>query len=272
MYYKRQLEQTINKIEKMFGAVLISGSRQVGKTTLLREMKPGTTYLTLDDPILLNSAIEDTGAFFKATPPPVIVDEVQYAPNLFPYIKMILDENKKKGQFFLTGSQQFKMMKNVSETLVGRMGILTLMGLSLREINRLEFNLPFLPSSDYLANRKKNLVANDYNQIWQIIHRGSMPAMHIEPVMDWQAFYAAYTKTYIERDVRDLTQVGDGNRFIKFMTAIASRTGQLLNQAAVSRDVGVSQPTVERWLSILQASSLIYMLQPFHNNLISLCV
>lgn len=266
MYIIRHMEETIKKTEKMFGAILLTGPRQVGKTTLLKELTAGITYVTLDDPLVRNSACEEPGTFFKITPPPVFIDEIQYAPNLFPHIKIILDRDRKKGQFYLSGSQQFKMMKNVSESLAGRIGILNLLGLSLREIKQVEFNKPFIPTSEYFNERRKKLAYNDYHEIWRIIHRGSMPELYANPDMDWQMFYANYTKTYIERDVRELTQVGDENKFIKFMMIIASYTGQLFNQASVARDVGVSQPTIERWISILRASNIVYLLQPYYNN------
>lgn len=266
MYIKRHMESAVAKIEKMFGTLLVTGSRQVGKTTLLKKIKPDIAYITLDDPIMLSSAIEEPGTFFRATPPPVIVDEIQYAPNLFPYIKRISDSDGKKGQFFLSGSQQFRMMENVSESLAGRIGILNLMGLSLREIHEIDFNQPFRPTVEYFEGRKNSVKELGYKEVWEMIHRGSMPAMYAGDGMDWQMFYAAYTKTYIERDVRELTQVGDEVKFLKFMTSIASCSGQLLNLASVARDVGISQPTVERWLSILRASSLVYLLQPYYNN------
>jgi predicted AAA+ superfamily ATPase len=214
-----------------------------------------------------NSAINEAGTFFQQTPPPVFVDEVQYAPSLFPYIKINLDSTKKKGQFFLSGSQQFRMMQNVSESLAGRVGILNLYGLSLREINRVSFDKPFIPTPEYFAERGKALIENKYNEIWQIIHRGSMPELYANKGFDWQSFYAAYTMTYIERDVRDLTQVGDELKFLNFMTVIAGLTGQLINYASVARDVGISQSTAERWLSILRTSNLVYLLQPYHNNI-----
>lgn len=266
MYIKRHMEETVNKMNKLFGAVLLTGPRQVGKTTLLKEVTVGIAYVTLDDPILRISAHDEPGTFFKVTPPPVFLDEIQYAPNLFPYIKIILDKDKKKGQFYLSGSQQFRMMKNVSESLAGRIGILNLLGLSLREINKVDFNTPFIPTGDYFSERRKNLAENDYREIWEIIHRGSMPDLYAVSDMDWQMFYAAYTKTYIERDVQELTQVGDEIKFMRFMTVMASRTGQLLNQASVARDVGVSQPTIDRWISILRASNIVYLLEPYYNN------
>ncbi len=250
----------------MFGAVLVTGSRQVGKTTLLKNAKPGIPYVTLDDPIMLASAVSESGTFFKVTPPPLMVDEVQYAPQLFPYIKMILDAEGRKGQFFLSGSQQYLMMKNVSESLAGRIGLLTLHGLSLRELQRIDFTQPFNPDPDYLEARRKYVAPLGFKAVWERIHRGSMPAMSAGENMDWGLFYAAYVRTYLERDVRYLAQVGDEVKFLKFMTAAAALTGQLLNVASLARDAGVSQPTAERWLSILRASNLVYLLQPYHSN------
>lgn len=265
-YIKRHAETTINKAAAMFSTVLITGARQVGKTTLLKHMKSDIPYLTLDDPILLQSALEEAGSFFKTTPPPVIIDEIQYAPNLFSYIKMSADESGKKGQFFLTGSQQFKMMKNVSESLAGRIGIINLLGLSLREIKNDTFNEIFVPTEEYFKKRKISVKQADYKEIWEIIHKGSMPAMYAEE-LDWQMFYAAYTKTYIERDVRDLTHVGDERKFIRFMTVMAGRTSQMLNLSAVANEVGISVPTADRWLSIMISSNIVYLLQPYYNNI-----
>lgn len=265
MYIRRHLEDTIARVEGMFPALLVSGPRQVGKTTLLRKLKQGVTYVTLDDPIMLRNALEEPGTFFRRSSLPIVVDEIQYAPNLLPYVKMIADAEHKPGQFFLTGSQQFHMMRNVSETLAGRLAILNLLGLSLREISETQFAAPFLPTDSYFAARGRHLSHMTYESVWDVIHRGSMPAMHAQD-MDWQTFYAAYTRTYIERDVRDLTQVGDEMKFMAFMTAVAARTGQLLNYASVARDIGVSQPTVERWISILRTSNVICLLQPYFAN------
>jgi hypothetical protein len=250
----------------MFPAVLVTGARQVGKTTLIKHVAPDIAYLTLDDPVLLQSALNETGNFFKSTPPPLIVDEIQYAPVLFSYIKMIADESGKKGQFYLTGSQQFRMMKNVSESLAGRIGIVNLLGLSLREIQGIDFDKEFVPSQKYLRERKRSVKPADYKEIWAIIHKGSMPALYAAD-MDWKTFYGSYVKTYIERDVRDLTQVGDELKFVKFMTVIAGRTSQMLNLSSMAGDVGISVPTAERWVSILAASNIVYLLQPYFNNI-----
>ena len=270
-YINRSIEATVEKASRMFSAVFITGARQVGKTTLLKHLRKGISYITLDDPILLQNAVEEAGSFFKTTPPPVIVDEIQYAPNLFSYIKMIADESGKKGQFYLTGSQQFKMMKNVSESLSGRIGIINLLGLSLREIKNDSCNEAFIPTEQFIDKRKSSAPQLDYKEIWQIIHKGSMPAMYADE-MDWQLFYASYTKTYLERDVRELTQVSDELKFIKFMTAIASRTSQMLNLTSVANEIGISVPTADRWLSILISSNIVYLLQPFYNNIMKRAV
>ena len=268
MYIYRHMEETVKRIAKMFGAVMVTGPRQVGKTTLLKQVAKNVAYITLDDPIMLQSAIDEPGTFFKNTPPPVFVDEIQYAPNLFTYIKMIVDSEKQKGQFYMSGSQQFKMMKNVSESLAGRLGIMNLLGLSMREIDGVVFRKSFIPTDEYFEERRKFDIGFNYKRVWEIIHRGSMPELYANEDFDWNAFYGAYVRTYIERDVRALTQVGDEVKFIKFMTVTASCTGQLLNLASISRDVGISQPTAERWLSILVASNLVYLLQPYYNNVI----
>jgi predicted AAA+ superfamily ATPase len=251
----------------MFGAVLITGARQVGKTTLLKDVAREARYVTLDDKIQLMGAASQSGTFIKDNPPPVFIDEVQYAPGLFPQIKIALDRDKKKGQFYLSGSQQFALMKNVSESLAGRLGILNLAGLSLRELCGVAFREPFIPTGEYFEARARERADIPYSDIWSIVHRGSYPELCANPDYDWQMFYAAYVKTYLERDVRDLAQVGDEVKFIRFMTVAASMTGSLANLASMARDVGISQHTAERWLSILLASNLVYLLAPYHNNI-----
>lgn len=267
MYRNRLAESTVNTLSKMFGAVLVAGPRQVGKTTMLKNITKDIAYTTLDDIIVRTSAQEQSGTFFKDNPPPVFVDEIQKAPVLFEQIKMHIDRDNKKGQFFMCGSQQFKMMKGVSESLSGRIGLITLLGYSLREIKNVDCNTPFIPTVEYFASRKSNLANVDYKEIWNIIHRGSMPELCENPDFDWQMFYGAYLRTYIERDVRELTEIGDIVKFSKFMVAVAAMTGNLLNLSSLARDVGISQPTAERWLSILVASNIVYLLQPYSNNI-----
>ncbi|MCD8224296.1 MAG: ATP-binding protein [Clostridiales bacterium] len=273
MYIQRHAEKAVTQLSRMFGAILVAGPRQVGKTTMLRNII-GTDigYVTLDDPIYLTSAIGQSNTFLKDNPPPVFIDEVQKAPELFPQIKMMIDRDRGKGLFYLCGSQQFYMMKHVSESLAGRLGMLTLLGLSLRERLECEFNEPFLPDDGYYSRHRKTLPGVSYDDIWKMIHRGCMPELCANPDFDWQMFYGAYVRTYIERDVRELAQVGDEVKFIRFMSAIAGMTGQLLNLQSVANDVGISQPTADRWLSILTASNLVYLLRPYSNNRISRAV
>lgn len=267
MYIHRHAEHTVQELARMFGAVLVAGPRQVGKTTMLERLTSGMNYATLDDPLLRASAAEESGTFFKDNPPPVFVDEVQKAPALFEQIKLLLDREKKKGQFFMCGSQQFKMMKGVSESLAGRIGLVTLLGFSLREAHGIAFDIPFLPTEEYLSQRRLHTVSISYDEVWNTIHRGSMPELYSYPDYNWQMFYSAYLRTYIDRDVRELSEIGNAVKFTRFMVAAAASTGQLLNLSSLARDVGISQPTAERWLSILAASNIVYLLQPYSNNI-----
>mgnify|MGYP000843547814 FL=1 len=266
MYISRHAEGALKELSSMFGAVLVTGPRQVGKTTMLKRFADHAAYVTLDDPLLLATAKGQSATFFKDNPPPIFIDEVQYAPELFPHIKIIIDRDKKKGQFFMSGSQQFHLMRDVTESLAGRIGLLTLLGLSLREKGGLDFTEAFIPNNTYFENRRGQETKFSYDDVWYNIHRGSMPELAVND-FDWQMYYGSYVKTYIERDVRQLTQVGDELKFLNFMTLIAGRTGQLLNLASLARDVGVSAPTAERWLSILVTSNIVYLLRPYHNNL-----
>ncbi len=265
-YIKRSAESTIKKQEKMFKAILVTGARQVGKTTMLKNLKSNTNYITLDDMILNQAAIEDPNLFLKSNKPPIIIDEIQYAPDLLRYIKIEIDNSEEKAMFYLTGSQQFHLMKNVSESLAGRIGILNLLGLSLREIKNIDFNKVFVPTEDYIAEKGKYDMKISYDEIWDIIHKGTMPALYQENI-DFEMYYSMYVNTYIERDVRNLTQVGDTLTFLKFMTALASRIGQLLNLNNVANEVGITIPTAQRWLSILVSSNIVYLLEPYYNNI-----
>ena len=270
-YIKRHAEEVIKKQEKMFKVILITGARQVGKTTLLKNIKPDIKYITFDDMILAQQAIEEPGVFLKSNTTPIIIDEVQYAPEILRYIKMNVDETDEKARFYLTGSQQFNLMKNVSESLAGRVGILNLLGLSLREIKGDSFKNEFVPTKEYIENRQNTAKKVSYDEVWKYIYQGSMPAIYSDD-MDVEMFYATYVNTYIERDVRNLTQVGDTMSFLKFMTAIASRIGQMLNLDSIANEIGVSVPTVQRWLSILVSSNIVYILEPYYNNIMKRAV
>lgn len=260
MYIKRSIEERVKRVSKMFHVVLITGPRQVGKSTLLKTMFKDYDYVTFDDPLLLSSTLQEPGLFFKNHKTPIVIDEVQYAPILFPYLKIASDNALDYGNFFLTGSQQFHLMKNVSESLAGRVSILELQGLSAREIYGVSFNKHFVPNDSYINTRKKEL--KDYENIWNIIHKGSYPAMYKSEI-DWTEFYSAYVKTYLERDINDLINIKDHILFMNFLTAVAARTGEILNYENIASEIGVSSPTVKNWISILEASGIIYLLQPY---------
>ena len=272
MYIKRHIEETVLRRAKMKGAVVVTGARQVGKTTLIENLKPEIPKVTFDDLPTRQRAINSPSIFFNITPPPIFVDEVQYAPQIFHYIKILLDSSHNKGDFFLTGSQSFELMKNVTESLAGRAGILELLGLSLREINGLSWNKPFMPTFEYLKERNADKTVLRIPEIWKIIHRGCLPELALNADFDWADFYADYIKTYIERDVRGLTQVADEDSFYKFMTVCAAMSGQLLNLSSLANDVGISVPTAKRWLSVLKTSGIVFLLKPYSNNAIKRAV
>ncbi len=268
MYIKRQVEDTIKKVSEMYPAVIVTGPRQVGKTTVLKQLYGDIKYVTLDNPETLEYARNEGGLFFKTYIPPVVLDEVQYAPELFPYIKLIADETKQKKLFFMTGSQTFHLMKNVSESLAGRIGIIQMLGLSLREIKERKLNLPFLPVSEYLDESNKDVKEFSQEELWGIIQKGSMPRLYHDNADDnfWRQFYSDYIKTYIERDVRALTQVGDEIAFLQFMRLLAASTGQLLNYSRIANEIGKSVDTIKNWVSILRTSGVVYLLQPYYHN------
>ena len=199
--------------------------------------------------------------FMTLNQPPVTFDEVQRIPDLFRYIKIECDKRDEYGLYCLSGSQPFRLMQNVSESLSGRISIVELAGLSLREIQRDTFDKPFLPTMDYVMERQKT--ARQPENIRQIIHRGSFPELYQNPDLDWQQFYASYIKTYLERDVRELSAVQNLDVFRRFMVAVAARTGQMVNYANIADEVGRDAATIRNWFSILEASGIIYLLEPY---------
>lgn len=248
---------------QQFPAVLVTGPRQVGKSTLLQHVAQYYVYVSFDDPLLLAQAKQEPQLFLLNYPENVILDEVQYAPELFSLLKLAIDKQRRNGQFLLSGSQAFELMQNVSETLAGRVAILKLSGLSLREIEQNDFALPFIPSAAYLQQREQCPLKVD--ALWQTIHQGYMPRLYQQET-DWHTYYASYVATYIERDVRHIANVSSSLDFTRFMVAIAARSGELLNYNKVAQDVGVSVDTIKRWVNILQTSGIIYLLQPYANN------
>jgi predicted AAA+ superfamily ATPase len=253
----------------MYPAVLVTGPRQVGKTTVLKQMYPSLEYLSFDNPDTLDYAEQNGGLFFKTWEPPVVLDEVQYAPALFRYIKLIADEKGKNSLFYMTGSQAFHLMQNVTESLAGRIGIVDLLGLSLREICGNSFTKPFLPNKDFFRKMKAPEKPISYKRLWDIIHTGSMPKLYTRKYSneEWRQFYRDYVRTYIERDVRSLSQIGDERAFMRFMQLAAAGTGQLLNYSRIASETGKTVATIQHWLSVLETSGLIYLLKPYSGNL-----
>lgn len=267
MYIQRTIEKSIDRANKFFPVVLVTGPRQVGKTTVLQncETQP-RTYVSLDTLENRELAKNDPTLFLQRYPAPVLIDEIQYAPELFPYIKASVDKEKKNGMYWLTGSQQFHLMKNVSESLAGRVGILQLEGLSQDEKNGHPDVPPFLPTEEYIKTKVQNATETDLLKIYELIWKGSYPKLYPADSDYWAVFYESYMQTYIERDIKALSAVGNELDFVKFMRALAARTGEMLNYSELANDVGVSQPTIKSWLSILQASGLVYILRPYYNN------
>lgn len=269
MYIKRHIEGLIARTEQSFKAALLTGPRQVGKSTVLKHLYQDRKYITFDDPVLLEDTMREPGLFFRSHKPPVILDEVQYITGLFPYIKIECDKTEKKGKFLLTGSQQYHLMQNISESLAGRAAILELSGLSLREMQGIDFQKPFVPAQEYLKEREPFFQPCD--SIWQVIHRGSYPALMDETV-DWQTFYSSYVQTYLDRDMNLLGHVKDRIKFTQFLTAMAARTGQLLNYASVADQIETSAATVKEWVSLLEASGILYLMQPYSNSALTRAV
>lgn len=264
-YIHRHIEDVLLRSGKTFKSVLLTGARQTGKSTLLRELLPELSTVSLDDEFLEEQARETPSMFLTLNPPPVIYDEVQRAPNLFRQIKIACDETEEKGRFYLSGSQPIELMQEASESLSGRVSVLELSTLSLREILGVTFNKPFLPTMEYVSERNKEVLRRE--NIWKIIHKGGYPALQ-EPDMDWSQFFSSYIKTYLERDVRSITGVQDLDAFRKFMISVAARTGQMLNYSNIADEIGKDQTTVRRWMSILEASGIVYLLEPYTNSVL----
>jgi predicted AAA+ superfamily ATPase len=259
----------IERVSRSFPVLLLTGPRQVGKTTLLEACAGHVrNYVTLDDLEERDLARNDPELFLSRHPTPLIIDEVQYAPQLFSRMKMIVDRNKQDGLFWLTGSQKFPLMRGVTESLAGRVAILDLMGLSQRELAEQAHTVqPFLPTEDWLKTvpasvKKPQNVAEVYNAIF----RGSLPKLCTRADVERDIFFRGYIETYIQRDVRDLARVGDETRFLRFVKAVAARTAQLLNYADLARDTDIDQKTAKAWMGILETSGLVYRLPPWHSN------
>lgn len=268
MYIKRTSEDVIKNLSKQFKVVLVTGARQVGKSTLLKHCDENRNYVSLDDLSERELAINEPKLFLETHKAPLIIDEIQYAPELLSYIKLIVDKSDKKGQYWLTGSQQFHLMKNVSESLAGRVGILDLMGLSLAELSQTPNNEPFFPDLEYIEKRRENHKNYSTSDIFKIIYNGSFPALNNQDeFQDRNAFYSAYIRTYIERDIRDLSSISNEMKFLNFIRVVAARTGQVLKYSELANAVDISEPTAKTWLSVLVSSNIVYLLEPYYRNI-----
>jgi len=246
MYLPRHIEPTIRNISATFPVLLITGPRQIGKTTLLSQLaEPERTYVSLDDPEARALAVESPGLFFQRYKPPVLIDEIQYAPGLFVYIKMEVDRNRVNGRFWMTGSQAFRLMQNVTESLAGRVGIVSLLGFSQSELDGVPDGRPFLVDPNALAERMKIHAPYTLSDVYRRIYKGSMPSVHFEEGIVREGFYSSYVKTYIDRDVRDILNIGDALEFFRFLGSVAARTSQELNYEDIAKDLGISGATVK---------------------------
>lgn len=268
-YIKRNLENIVNQVTKEYPVVLVTGPRQVGKTTMLQKLMEGTErgYVSLDDLNERALAKSDPELFLQLHKPPVLIDEVQYAPELFAYIKMNVDKNHAPGAFWLTGTQIFELMRGVQESLAGRVAVLSLTSLSQAEIAGGEME-PFTIDMETLLERKAGRTEIDTGGIFERIYKGSMLAIVSGVNSNSQIFYSSYLSTYIERDVKDLSDAIDSLRFLRFITAVAARCGQMVNVAEIARDADINQTQAKNWLGILETLGIIFYLHPYSNNLL----
>jgi AAA+ family protein len=268
-YIKRSLEKVVLQATKEYPVVLVSGSKQVGKTTMLKKLMEGTNrnYVSLDDLQERALAKNDPEMFLQLHKPPILIDEVQYAPELFSMIKLIVDKEHRKGDFWLTGSQIFDLMKGVQESLAGRVAVLSLSSLSQTEIYG-EEDRPFQIEIEHLMKRKEGRTSADLQEIFRRIFQGSMPAIVSNEVSNNSIFYGSYLSTYIERDVRNLSDSIDSLKFLRFLTAVAARCSQMLNVNEIARDADINLKQAKDWMGILETLGIIFYLHPFSNNML----
>lgn len=268
-YIARDLEEKVKAVSREYSCIMLTGARQTGKTTLLKKIAgKNRNYVTLDDLEERRLAQNDPALFLQIHSTPLLIDEAQYAPQLFPYIKIEIDKGAAPGSFWLTGSQAFSMMTLAQESLAGRVALLHLPTLSAHEIYGSGSNLPFIVDLDSLKQRVATGTQTDTKGIFERIWRGSMPGLVSGKFTDREIFYSSYVQTYIERDVADLLKLSDKFLFADFLRSAACRTGQMLNIHALAMDAGVSQDTAKRWLTVLEQSGILFLLRPYSNNLL----
>lgn len=267
-YIKRELERKFMQMDAFFKVVLVTGARQVGKTTMLKHLAKDTdrTYVSLDDLMARELAQNDPALFFQTYKPPILIDEVQHAPQLFERIKLICDNTEGTGQFWLTGSQQYSMMKHVRETLAGRIGILELYSLSQREKTGVCFDDPLDFSLENLQKRQKEIAPNDITDVFEHIWRGGMPQVQNADEEMRQEYYSSYVDTYLMRDVAEVGGITNSAKFMKLLITCAALTAEQVNYATLAAAADISEPTAKDWIRILEGLGIIYLLQPYSNN------
>ena len=269
MIYERLLENQILEVSKTFPVLMLIGARQTGKTTLLDKIARSEgidrEYVSFDNPIVRLSAKTDPEKFLQIHKPPIILDEVQYVPELLPFIKILVDKNRRMGDFWLTGSQNFSLVNSAAESLAGRVGILNLFGLSNAEISSKNFGA-FETDIDRLIERKKSTDDIDAEKIYERILKGSYPHLYEIDNVNLKTFYESYIDTYLSRDIRTLSQVADEMLFLSFLKILATRSASNLNYDEISKLVGVSAPTIKSWVSILVSSGIIFLIDPLLSN------
>ena len=264
-YIERAITSVLKNRVSSSKCLLLTGARQVGKSTIIKHVFPEYNRADFDDRLTRLQAREEPKLFFMNNPRPLFIDEVQKENSIFEEIKLIVDNSDARGDFILSGSAKLELMKGISESLAGRVSVMELSGLSIREIKGIAFNRHFIPTNDYLDDREKYI--KPYADIWEIIHKGSYPEVY-DVERDWQDFYSSYVATYLERDINELI-AADSLTFTKFMTSVAARTGEMLNYANIASEVGVSEPTIKSWISVLERTGIVYILQPYSASALS---
>ena len=260
--FEREAKKTIIEVSKAFRVLLVTGPRQVGKTTLLKSLKPKEmNYVTLDDKNMREMAKREPKLFLEENPWPLFIDEAQYAPELFPYIKMKVDEENKPSMYWLTGSQQFKLMKGAKESLAGRIGIVNLNSFTYSEINKSIEDKQLFNPSKFIPTEEISV-----NEIFDVIFNGGMPELYNNEFMKKNMFFENYVETYLSRDVKELINVSNIETFKRFMITVASRNSEQLNYTNIANDVGISDKTVASWLNVLVSSGIIYLLAPYKST------
>ena len=267
----RHIEKKMLELSKSYSAILVTGPRQAGKTTLLRELAEregiGRAYVTLDDLNTRDMAKNDPALFLQMHQPPIIIDEVQYAPELFTYIKIHIDENHTPGAFWLTGSQVFRLMRGVQESLAGRVALLHMSPMSQREITGAELS-PFSLELETLLSERKKIAPVTTPELFERLWKGSMPGIVSGQFLNRDIFYSSYISTYVERDVRELSGAIDALKFNRFITAVAARTSQLINFSALAEDADIDIQTAKSWVNILETLGIVFILHPYSNNVL----